>query len=91
MSGGEEALDWVALVPRVIYPTKLWIIEAIRWIDQPLSATQVEHVLVGAVPKSSISYHMITLAKWGVLEIAHTQQVRGAIEKFYVFTDAIKA
>lgn len=91
MSGGEDALDWGALVPRVIYPTKLWIIEAIRWIDQPLSATQLRHVFDREFSLSSVSYHVTTLAEWGVLEIVETRQGPGSIEKFYAFIDAIKA
>ena len=35
---GGERFDWEALVPLVIHPLKVAILEALEWIGQPLSA-----------------------------------------------------
>jgi DNA-binding transcriptional ArsR family regulator len=60
---GDEPLDWGALVPRIVHPTKVCIIEALRWIDRPLSASDLERVFVGELSESTISYHLRTLAE----------------------------
>jgi hypothetical protein len=38
MREGTSALDWCVLVPRLVHETKVWIMEAMAWIDRPLSA-----------------------------------------------------
>jgi hypothetical protein len=87
---GNGHLDWGALLSRSIHPTRLWIIEAMRVIDQPLSASELEQVFEGKQSTSAISYHMNTLAKIGIIELAEMQQVRGTWKRLYVFTSAIK-
>jgi hypothetical protein len=52
----------------------------------PMSA----NMAYGLIPKATIaviSYHSHTLAKLGCLELARTQQKRGAVEHFYLPTD----
>jgi DNA-binding transcriptional ArsR family regulator len=88
MSGG-EALDWGALVSRLVYPTKVWIIEALRWIGEPLSASELEKIFGGSLSVSAISYHVTTLAKLGVLERVDEFQIRGAWKKLYAFSPAV--
>jgi DNA-binding transcriptional regulator GbsR (MarR family) len=88
MSGG-EALDWGALVSRLVYPTKVWIIEAMRWIDEPLSASELEEVFDGALSISAISYHVTTLAKVGVLKQTDKRRVRGAWKTLYYFSPTV--
>ena len=88
---GESAhLDWGALLSRSIHPTRLWIIEAMRVIDRPLSASELEDVFERKQTTSAISYHMTTLAKIGIVEQVEMQQVRGAWKRLYVFTPAVK-
>ncbi len=83
-------LDWGALLSRSIHPTRLWIIEAMRVIDRPLSASELERVFEGGQSTSAISYHMTTLAKIGVVKQVEMQQVRGAWKRLYVFTAAVR-
>ncbi|HEV7398659.1 MAG TPA: helix-turn-helix domain-containing protein [Solirubrobacterales bacterium] len=88
---GGDPLDWGALLSRSIHPTRLWIIEAMRVIDQPLSASELEDVFERKQSTSAISYHMTTLAKIGIVKQVEMQQVRGAWKRLYVFTDAVKS
>jgi hypothetical protein len=88
--GGSAPLDWGALLSRSIHPTRLWIIEAMRVIDRPLSASELEHVFGGKPGTSAISYHLNTLAKIGIVRQVEMQQVRGAWKRLYLFTPAIR-
>lgn len=87
--GGEE-LDWDALLCAFVHPTKLWIIEALRCIDLPLSATQLERISDGIIGNESFSYHLISMVKGGCLYEVASRKVRGAEEKFFTFTDAVR-
>lgn len=82
-------MDWDALVPRIIHPTKMLIIEAIQWINRPMSATELERVFDKTIDLSSISYHVTTLAKLRILRQVDEQKVRGATERFYFFTTIV--
>ena len=84
------ALDWGALLSRSIHPTRLWIIEAMRVIDRPLSASELEQVFDRSQSTSAISYHLTTLATIGIVELVELQQVRGAWKRLYVFTAAVR-
>lgn len=88
--GGEARLDWGALLSRSVHPTRLWIIEAMRIIDQPLSASELERIFDRKQSTSAISYHMNTLAKIGIVKQVGMQQVRGTWKRLYVFTSAVK-
>jgi predicted transcriptional regulator len=87
---GNGRLDWGALFSRSIHPTRLWIIEAMRVLDRPLSASELEHVFDRKQSTSAISYHMNTLAKIGIVKQVEMQQVRGAWKRLYIFTSAVK-
>lgn len=89
-NGHNDPLDWGALLSRSIHPTRLWIIEAMRIIDRPLSASELEDVFERRQSTSAISYHMTTLAKIGIVKQVEMQQVRGAWKRLYVFTEAVK-
>lgn len=84
------ALDWGALLSRSVHPTRLWIIEAMRIIDRPLSASELEQIFDRKQSTSAISYHLTTLAKIDIVKLADMQQVRGAWKRLYVFTAAVK-
>lgn len=81
-------MDWDALVARLIHPTQVAVIEAMLWIDRPLSSAELVRVFDGEIVLSSIAYHVRRLADLGVLKQTGTRQVRGAIEHFFVLTDA---
>jgi DNA-binding transcriptional ArsR family regulator len=76
-------VDWVALVPYLIHPTKVLIIEAMLWINRPLSASELEKAFGGSLGVSTISYHVRTLASLGILERVAKVEVRGAWKRVY--------
>jgi DNA-binding transcriptional ArsR family regulator len=81
-----HAFDWSALVSVVVHPLKVTIVETMAWIDRPLSASDLTK-LIGdeKFGLSHISYHLVSLAEVGVLEVVRKREVRGATEKFYFF------
>jgi hypothetical protein len=81
--------DWGALVPHVIHPARVGIIEALCWIGEPLSAVDFRKLFEDeGYGTSYLSYHVSTLAKAGVLVQVGTRQVRGAVKKSYFFPRA---
>lgn len=87
--GDEQApFDWAQLVPLIVHPMKVAIIEAIDWIGQPLSPTDMVRMLEGEVSVSYASYHFRELKKLGAIEVVRTRQVRGANESFYCIPES---
>ncbi len=85
---GTAAVDWDALMARLVHSTQVLIIEALSWIDRPLSATDLEKVFDKTLSLSVISYHVKRLKDLGVLERVGAKRVRGAWERFYFFVDS---
>ena len=81
-----RAFHWEALVPLLVHPAKVTIIEAMTWIDQPLSATDLDRILQGELGVSLLSYHLRRLAELGIIAPARRENVRGAIQTFYALT-----
>jgi hypothetical protein len=89
MSGQEPpGWSWEALVPHLIHPTKVHVLEALLWIGQPLSAADLEKVFERKPRHGLISYHIKCLADPGILKCVRTRKVRGATERFYRLTGA---
>lgn len=76
-------MDWDALIGRLVHPTQVAIIEAMQWIDRPLSPVELVRVFDGEIPLSSLAYHVRRLAELDVLVNVGMRQVRGAREHFY--------
>lgn len=82
-----DSFDWAAIVPHAIHPLKVAIIEALTWIEQPLSPTQMAGLFDDSkYYLSLVSFHAKGLEKWGAIETVETRQVRGAQEKFFFFS-----
>jgi DNA-binding transcriptional ArsR family regulator len=79
--------DWEALVPLLVHPAKVEIIEAMSWIGQPLSATDLDRILSGQLGVSLVSYHLRKLAELKAIEKVRQEHVRGAIQTFYALRD----
>jgi hypothetical protein len=86
---GNQAVDWATLASRIIYPTKVHIIEAICRIGQPLSASGLEQVFEQDYSLSGISYHVKTLVKLGVLTEVRKRPFAAAWERFYFFAPGV--
>ncbi|MEZ5078403.1 MAG: helix-turn-helix domain-containing protein [Solirubrobacterales bacterium] len=85
MSKGGEApsFRWDALVPQLVHPMRVAIIEALLYVERPLSATDMRKLLEGKFSVSFIAYHFEQLREAGAITRVGTRQVRGAQEKFY--------
>ena len=85
--GDGPAFDWAALVPRIVHPVKVAIVETLLWIGHPLSATELRDLF--DEPEycylSIVSYHVGKLVEFGALRETGSRQVRGATETFYFF------
>jgi hypothetical protein len=86
MEGGEpRQFDWSLLVPHVVHPLQVAVIEALLWIGQPLSSADLEKVFGLKFNVSLLAYHVRKLAETGVLVPIRSRQRRGATETFYFF------
>lgn len=84
---GAEPFAWDTLVSHAVHPLKVSIVEALRWIDEPLSASDLTKVIDDEkYGLSNVSYHMVKLAEAGAIEVVRTRPVRGSLEKFYFFS-----
>jgi len=78
-----SAFHWEALVPLLVHPVKVTIIEAMIWIDQPLSATDLDRILQGEFGVSLLSYHLRKLGELEIIAPVRRETVRGATQTFY--------
>jgi hypothetical protein len=85
-----HSFNWETLVPLLVHPAKVAIIEAMAWIELPLSATDLDRLLQGHAGISLLSYHLRKLAELGVIERVRQENVRGAVQTFYALP-AIRA
>lgn len=85
----KEARVWEALVPRLLHPTKLLVVEALLWLGEPMSAIGLSRMLDDpGYSGGVISYHLRVMAEAGVLMRAGRRSVRGAEELFFYFPPA---
>ena len=83
---GSEPFAWDAFVPHIVHPLQVSIVEAMQWIGEPLSASDLTKVIDDEkTGLSHVSYHVVKLAKTGLVEVVRTRPVRGSLEKFYFF------
>lgn len=76
--------DWVGFLANLVHPLKVWIVEAHLHTELPLSPTDLSEIFDKQIDLSSVSYHVRTLAKSGVLTKVRTRRVRGSVETFYL-------
>ena len=80
---GEEQIDdswWAGLVGRVLHPIQVQIIEALRWIDQPLSVGEFVEIAEGELQCSVFIRHIRRLSKLGAIELAERPSSRNPLE-----------
>jgi hypothetical protein len=84
-SGDGPALDWTALVSLAVHPVKVAIVEAMEWLQEPVSASELTDMFEDPDGHylSIVSYHMGRLVEMGALEKTGHRPVRGARETFY--------
>lgn len=79
----DEAEFWGAVAACLLHPIRLQIVEAMLWIDRPLSAVELTGVFSDMDAMSSVSYHVRCLSRGRVLKVVRRRQVRGAMQTFY--------
>lgn len=88
MAGDEPyVFDWNRLVLPFVHPLRVAIIEAMAWIGEPISSSELVDVFDRQWMLSLVSYHVGVLARAGLLEEISHRQVRGSRQTFYFFTD----
>ncbi len=82
--GDAAAFDWAILIPKLVHPIRVAIIEAMDHVREPLSATDLSRLFDEQFDLSLVAYHLGRLAKFRVVKKVRRRQVRGAVETFYV-------
>jgi hypothetical protein len=85
-----EPFIWSILVPKLLNPAQVIIIEAMMWVERPMSASELGQIAGGDPVLSTFSYHLRKLATLGVLEVVGKLKVRKSRssnkETFFYFT-----
>jgi hypothetical protein len=83
----ERLFGWERLVPLLVHPARVAVIEALDWMAQPLSPSELVNLFDddANLYLSLVAYHVRGLAKFGVLEVVDRRPVSGSTEKFYFF------
>lgn len=76
---------------KLIHPTQLLILEAIWWIEAPLSPTLLQRIYEDRVDLSNFAYHCRRLEALEVLEQVDEIPVRGVSEKLFDLTRRSRA
>jgi DNA-binding transcriptional ArsR family regulator len=81
---GAAGVDWNGLLAALLHPTQFQVIEAMHWIERPVSASQLVRVF-DRDPKdlSAVSYHLRRLSELKIVRLSSTKKVRGATERLY--------
>ena len=79
---GPLRFSWSALV-LLVHPMKTTIIEAMCWVEEPLSAKLISEMTGGSHSLQFVAYHVKTLAGAGLIVQVDQRSVRGAIERLY--------
>jgi len=83
----QRQFDWAVLVPRLVHPVQVAVIEALSRVGRPLSATEMSRLFgVKGWYVGIVAYHIGKLAEAGVIEVKDRRPVRGAEERFYFFS-----
>ena len=86
-------LIWQELVLKGIHPVKVVIIEALLWMEMPLSKNEITQLIDDKTQYylSLVSYHVETLVTCGILREAGSRTTRGATETYYFFSRQLSA
>jgi hypothetical protein len=85
VKGGGPPVDWAALAPHIGHPTRESIVEAIRRIDEPLSAPDLKKVIDNPeFQLAYVRYHVTALASAGALVEFGERPAGPSVEKLYL-------
>jgi DNA-binding transcriptional ArsR family regulator len=85
MREGSEPLpfSWDELVPLLVHPLRVAIIEALRHIGEPLTTADLQAVIEEDCSLSVIAYHLMALAGAGAVVMVQQHQIGPSTERFY--------
>ncbi len=89
----EPLIDWTTLVSYIVHPLQVEIVEALAWIDQPLSPTKLCSIFDDPQHRylSRVSYHVGKLRAYSILEATGYREVnRRPKETFYFFPSHLR-
>ena len=82
--GSDRDQFWGMLAARLLHSMQVEILEAMLWIDLPLSASALANVLDRKVRPSTVAYHVLRLNSLGALrKVGKREPLRGSPEKLY--------
>lgn len=82
----DESLDWGVLISCTFHPVKVAALEAMRWIDEPFSAVDLDRMHDDPPGIHTTAYHLRALAfDLPVLRLYKEEPIRGAKRKLYFF------
>jgi hypothetical protein len=81
---GRPPMVWDELLSAFIHPIKVAIVEAMLWINEPVSPKLLDLVFDEKFGLSLVSYHLRSLFDNNLVEKAGNEPVRGALQTFYV-------
>lgn len=81
-SEGEQVpgFCWAALVARVLHPVDVQIIEAFRWIGEPLSAGDFAELFDKEPSWATLGHHLRRLYKLEAIEYAETPTEQNVLD-----------
>lgn len=74
---------WGALAARVVHPVQVQVIEAMQWIDRPLSTAELVRIFDHDLEMGIVAHHIRRLAALEAIAPTGTRRVRGAVETYY--------
>jgi len=81
---GVDEFDWERVVPRIVNPTKVAIIELLRQERRPLSAARMRRLITEVrASQAQMNYHCETLLNAEVLEEVNAPPDAAANERFF--------
>jgi hypothetical protein len=81
-----EGFNWNALIASSVHPARVAVIEALTWVDRPLSRGQLEQLFFNSCSCIRVArYHVGMLHKLGVLEVVDDPEGDSS-ESFYRFS-----
>jgi hypothetical protein len=78
--------DWSKVIDVSIHPTRIEIVSALDWIDEPLSPAQLVSVLGSAKTLSHVGYHVRKLVDDGILMLVDLKPGRSSMQHFYALS-----
>lgn len=84
----DAEIEWAAAARAFGHPCRLRILRVMLTEGRPMSPVEVAPST--AEPLANVSYHFRALATAGMLKLVEQRPRRGALQNFYVLTDAAR-